>query len=56
MPFDRRYSTTNFSYIYYKQREKPGLVGALEKKFQNHISGFFAQFAGFTHIHNNIAT
>ena len=45
-------TTTNFSYICYKQREKPGVVGLLEKNFENHISGFFfrADFAGFTHI------
>ena len=38
-------------YMLYKQREKAGLVGVLEKNFQNHISGFVADFAGFTHIY-----
>ena len=36
--------------IYYKQREKPGLVGMLEKNVQNHISGFVADFGRFAHI------
>ena len=52
IPFDGPCSTTNFSYIYYKQRENLGPEGVLGKKnFQNHISGFVADFAGFAHIY-----
>ena len=40
------------SLIYTTNNEKkPGLVGMCSKKiFQNHISGFVANFAGFAHI------
>ena len=33
-----------------RSSKKPGLVGVLEKNFQNHISGFVADFAVFAHI------
>ena len=32
-----RCTTANFSYVYYKQQEKPGPEGVLEKNFHNHI-------------------
>ena len=50
MPFDGRCTTVNFSYIYYKQREKPGPEGVLEKKFSKALLGFLADFGRFAHI------
>ena len=44
-------TTANFSYIYYKQQEKPGLVGMLEKIFQNPLSCFVADFGRIAHIY-----
>ena len=35
----------------YKKREKPGLVGVLEKNFQNHILGFVTDFGRFAHAY-----
>ena len=41
---NNRCTTANFSYICYKQREKPSLVGVLEKKFSKPYFGFRRRF------------